>query len=384
MKLKEVVMKKNHIMGAISIIALSLAAKPQKTKDVVEMYQSMPADEKIAHVTTVNYRDDLGVITSDASPKLNKAHGYMSASALLMNILTDAQDVSLFSYNQTVDNLMTNDNGYQNNNWGWNWGVKATIGFRVCEDAWDLSFNFAYLQATKRQHNQAQDVSSPTKSIYPLSGVLTTLSFNNKYYPNASLQSDFDSFKLRNNFNIYDSNIDLAREFFVSKKLSLKPIAGIKGTLIEQKAYIRFVNGGGLQNGTFTNKNNYWGVGPQAGAGFRFGFSRHVSLNCQIDGALLWGQIRNKQMYLNYSTTIPPFPLNSTYKANRYQLVPNFNIYAGFVFDTNFSHDTKNIAFNVGYENRYFLNSIDTANSVTRAKGSTSLQGFTAGLTYSY
>lgn len=383
MKLKEVVMKKNHIMSAISIIALSLAAKPQKNKDIVEMYQSMPTDEKITHITTVNYRDDLGVITSDASPKLNKAHGYMSASALLMNILTDAQDVSLYTLKQQTDTLVTEKNGYQNNNWGWNWGVKATIGFRVSEDAWDLSFNFAYLQATKRQHNRANTTSTPTKSIYPLSGVLTTLSFNNKYNP-VTTQSEFDSFSLRNNFNIYDSNIDLAREFFVSKKLSLKPIAGIKGTLIEQKAYIRFVNGMPNPNGTFTNKNNYWGVGPQAGAGIRFGFSRHVSLNCQLDGALLWGQIRNKEMYLNYTTGAPPFPLNNTYKANRYQLVPNFNIYAGFVFDTNFSHDTKNIAFNVGYENRYFLNSIDTANSVTRAKGSTSLQGFSAGLTYSY
>lgn len=384
MQLKEVFMKKNYIMGAISIIALSIAAKPQKHTDIVEMYQSMPADEKIAHVTTINYRDDFGLITSDASPKLNKAHGYMSASALLMNILTDAQDVSLYTLNQTSSTALTEANGYQNNKWGWNWGVKATIGFRVSDDAWDLSFNFAYLQATKRQHNQAQDLSSPTKSIYPLSGVLTTLSFNNKYNLVATNQSDFESFKLRNNFNIYDSNIDLAREFFVSKKLSLKPIAGIKGTLIEQKAYIHFVNGNGSQDGTFTNKNNYWGIGPQAGAGIRFGFSRHVSLNCQIDGALLWGQIKNRQMYLNYTATNPALPLDSTYKANRYQLVPNFNIYAGFIFDTNFSHDTKNIAFNIGYENRYFLNSIDTANSVTRAKGSTSLQGFTAGLTYSY
>jgi Legionella pneumophila major outer membrane protein precursor len=384
MKLNEVFMKKNHIMGAITLIALSFAAKPFNKTDIVEMYKQMPADEKLAHITTVNYRDDLGVITSDASPNLNKAHGYMSASALLMNILTDAQDVSLYTYENTSVTPVTKENGYQNNNWGWNWGVKAALGFRVCDDGWDLSFNFAYLQATKRQHNQANS-STPVKTIYPLSGVLTTLSFNNRYNQAATNQTAFDSFKLRNNFLIYDSNIDLAREFFVSKKLSLKPLAGIKGTLIEQKAYINFINGATAnQLGTFTNKNNYWGVGPQAGAGIRFGFAKHMSFNCQLDGALLWGQIRNKEMYLNYTAEAEPVALNCTYKANRYQLVPNFNIYAGFIFDTNFSHDTKNIAFNVGYENRYFLNSIDTANSVTRAKGSTSLQGFTAGLWYSY
>lgn len=378
-------MKKNHIMGAISLIALSLAAKPLNKKDTVEMYQQMPVEEKISHVTTVNYRDDLGIVTSDASPKLHKVHGYASASALLMNVLTDAQDVSLYTYDNSTSSPQTQTSKYQNNNWGWNWGVKAALGFRVCDDAWDLSLNFAYLQSTKRQSNQADTTSSTTKAIYPLSGLLTTLSFNNQYYPSESSQTAFDSFNLKNNFIIYDSNIDLAREFFVSKKLSLKPLAGIKGTLIEQKAFINFVNGSSAdQAGTFSNKNNYWGVGPQAGAGIRFGFSKHVSLNCQIDGALLWGQILNKEVYSNYTAESVPTPLVSSYKANRYQLVPNFNVYAGFIFDTNFSHDTKNIAFNIGYENRYFLNSIDSANGVNRAKGSTSLQGFTAGLSYSY
>lgn len=377
-------MKKNQIMAAVSLIALSFTAKPLKQTPAPCSYEQIGTDEKIDLITTVNYRDNLGVTTSDASPKLNKAHGYVSASALLMNILTDAQDVALYTYQNTSVTPQTQSNYYQNNNWGWNWGVKGALGFRVCDDGWDLSFNFAYLQATKRQNNQARS-GSPTKTIYPLSGNLTTLSFNNRYYSTQSNQSAFNSFNLRNNFIIYDSNIDLAREFFVSKKLSLKPLAGVKGTLIEQNALINFVNGTSAnQAGTFTNKNNYWGVGPQAGAGIRFGFTRYMSFNCQVDAALLWGHILNKETCSNYTAAVSPVALNTTYYANRYQLVPNFNIYAGFVFDTNCCNNTKNISFNIGYENRYFLNSIDSANTVTRAKGSTSLQGVTAGLSYSY
>lgn len=379
-------MNRNYFMSAISIIALTLAAKPlNKSQDPEEVFQQMPAEEKVAHITTVNYRNDLGIVTSDASPNLYKPHGYLTASALLMNILTDAQDVSLATLIDTNVTPETKKNNFQPNKWGWNWGVKAALGFRVCQDAWDLSFNFFYLQSTQRQHNRADLTKVPEKTIYPLSGVLQTLSFNNRYYPNESKQTPFASFKLQNNFIIYDSNIDFARECFLSKRLSIKPVAGIKGTLIEQKAYLNFINGESAdQLGTFSNKNNYWGVGPQAGAGLRFGFSKHASFNCQFDGALLWGQIRNKEIYLNYTAETTPVPLDCTYKSNRYQIVPNLNIYAGFVFDTNFSHDTKNIAFNIGYENRYFLNSIDTANGVSRAKGSTSLQGGTAGLTYSY
>lgn len=380
-------MKNKQLMIAISVVAISLSFKPLNKNETSDnqsaevIYQEIPVEQKVDQVTTITYRDNLGIVTSDASPKLKDGHAYLSASALFWNILTDAQDASMYTYSQETSSTLTQKNYYQSNKWGWNWGVKAALGYRVCSDGWDLSFNFAYLQSTQRQRNNTMG----GKTLYPLSGLLTTLSFNNLYNKAATGQTNFASMRLKNNFNLYDSNIDLAREFFVSKRLSLKPLAGIKGTLIEQKAYTKFTNGtNGAQGGSFTNKNNYWGVGPQAGAGVRFGFTRHISLNCQLDAALLWGQILNRQMLWNYTPSSTPKIFNSSYKANRYQVVPNVNFYAGFMFDTNFSHDTKNIAFNIGYENRYFLNSIDTVNSVTRAKGSTSLQGFSGGFTFSY
>jgi Legionella pneumophila major outer membrane protein precursor len=372
-------MKHKTLMFSISVIALSLSAKSFKNSR-----NSNQQEVTLESITTVNNRDYVGVKNASASPHLKKSHGYLSASALLWNVLTDASDVALNTQVSLTDTQETKTNFYQTNNWGWNWGVKATLGFFTSDD-WDLSFNFAYLQAVKRYHN-ALSYSPDETYTYPLSGVLQDLSTNARY--DIAGQLPFSSFYQKNNLYFYDGNINLAREFFISKKLSLKPLAGVKGSYFIQKSKIDFdtsdIDGGTFYPGTFSIKNNYWGVGPQVGSGIRFGFTRHVSLNFQLDGALLWGKVLNHEQYDNVVSTDTAKALDCSYKANRYQLVPNVNMLAAFIFDSNFSSDTKNIAFNIGYENRYFFNNVASADATQRQKGSTSFQGATAGLTFSY
>lgn len=378
MKLMGVIMENKMFMSAITVIALSLSMKPFNTKKE----QPTPVEETIQQITTTTERQEIGITTAKGSPNLKKLHGYLRAEALLWNVLTDAADISLYT-DQTSSNPVTHYNGYTTNNWGWNWGVKAAIGFD-CTDDWDFSLNFAYLQAFANYNDQAYSASGVTRTIYPLSGGLEYLSSENR--SNVNSQRPFSSFSQSNKFYFYDGSLLLARDFFVSKKLTLKPLAGAKGAYFKNTSDIDFTTSASSTSypGSFSIKNNFWGVGPQIGSGIRFAFSRHFSLAGQVDGALLWGKVLNKEYYSSFTNVSQIVAINSNYAGNRYQMVPNINMVLGFVFDSNFAKNTKNIAFNISYENRYFFDNISTANITSRQKGSTSLQGLSTGLTFSY
>lgn len=376
-------MNNKRYMVAISIIALSLSAK-NGTKP-------LSTDDIVAAVTTTTNRDQVGVQTAPAAPNLNHFRGYASLSALVWNVLQDAADIA---YSDQFINQTSNIQELINTqtvDWGWNMGVKGSLGFRVSNDAWDLSLNFAYLQAKRRFVNPflgAAQVGNTLYALYPVSGILESLSIINS---RANQTFDFATYNQSNWLQFYDGNIDLAREYFISKKLSLKPIAGAKGTYIHQRSYIDYTAvliGQSPANvtGNLTINNDFWGVGPQLGSGMRFGFTKHVSLDCQLDAAMLWGKILTKQnletQSFNGQSLLVPF--YSPIRGNKYQMVPNLNVLVGFTFDSNFSSNSKNIAFNISYENRYFWNNLGTIGALSRQKGSTSFQGLTTGLQLSY
>jgi hypothetical protein len=359
-------LEKKYIMAIASVVALSMSATSFNKKN-----KPLTTDQKVEAVTVIDNRKHIAIKTAQASPVLEKNHGYMQASALLWNILTDASDIAL---NSVVSAPNVTNYSYQDNNWGWNWGVKAALGFH-CADDWDFSLNFAYLQST-RHYYSSPSVDGTLNQTNLLSGIFQSYPYN------TSTDASISTYQQKNHFVYYDGGLNFAREFFVSKKLSLKPIAGAKGVYFVQTSNIDY-NYTTLDTspGSLYIKNNYWGAGPQLGSGVRFGFTRHFSLDCQFDGALLWGQALNKEN-LEYTDLLVSTTEN--YNANRYQLVPNINFLAGFTFDANFAKNTKNIALFLGYENRYFFNNMNASNVTARQVGSTSMQGFNAGLTFSY
>jgi hypothetical protein len=334
------------IIGA-GLVALSLSAIPlfksnnsnnENLFPLATTYSS-PAPKSTPHKEPLNnhpYNNDL-----------RTENGYLFASALLWNVLTDAQDVALSNSGQS----------YLPYNWGWNWGFKGAIGFRGHEDNWDFSINAAYLQAF-------YNTSLNSNSILPNIGYAVS------------------PLKQSNSFYYYDGSLLIAREFNISQQLSFLPLAGAKGAYFQQKASI----GLGVPNPAtppyainILLKNYYWGVGPQVGSALVFKFVDHFAFNAQLDAALLWGKIQAEKNTTNNDTT------TKSISGSKYQVVPNFNILVGFIFDWNLCEDTMNLALNLAYECRYFLNNTDTAASnFSRQKGSTSLQGANAGLVFSY
>lgn len=375
--------KKYIIAGSLLATILVASMKhgedsSYSSQDHSSMIKECPSPKDSADtlkkITTCTNRNTIGVTTAPASPILQKPTGYFSIDALLMNVSYDWNDV----YNKINDDFdaLTASGSFDSSahpyEFGWNWGVQAAAGFRVSPDAWDLNLDFTYLTASKTNRAQSTPGSSEVIS-------------NNGYFGTImGIRTPFSEFKQTSQFTYYDGDINLSREFFVSKRLSLMPYAGAKGVYVAQNFSIHgttFFDADNLfPNSSSYLKNNYWGVGPQVGTGIRFGFTKHFSLNFQVDGALLWGKVFSSQ-----KINIPDASYgNLNLYGNRYQVVPNANVLANFIYDINACDDKVNFALHFGYESRYYFSNLQANTILNRSSGSTSIQGFNLGLRASY
>jgi hypothetical protein len=76
-------------------------------------------------------------------------------------------------------------------------------------------------------------------------------------------------------------DLDLGREFFVSKRLTLRPFIGIRSGWVRQRQRTTFGQAVSTttQNGSYLQgKSNFWGIGPRAGLNTEWGLGRGISL----------------------------------------------------------------------------------------------------------
>jgi hypothetical protein len=366
--------KKKFIVAG-SLLAVTLMASmshndssysSQDHSKMVKDSSSPKENSKILKkITTRNNRDTLGVTTAPASPVLQKPTGYVSIDALLMNVYYDQNSANTISQVGITEVGKVKSEPYE---FGWNWGVQASAGFRVSPDAWDLNFDFTYLNAT-RSKNLATSATN--------SRIVSNLGLFNSFF---SAEFTFGQLNQKNSFTYYDGDINLSREFFVSKRLSLMPYAGAKGVYIQQRFKLNGQEVDTNYSISSSLNNNFWGVGPQIGSGLRFGFTKHFSLDFLVDGALLWGYVHNNQQLTSPQSALDSINL----KSNRYQVVPNANILADIVYDINFANDKANFAIRFGYETRYYFSNFVSNALFTQQSSATSIQGFNLGVKFTY
>jgi hypothetical protein len=101
------------------------------------------------------------------------------------------------------------------------------------------------------------------------------------------------SAKWKLDYNTVD--MEVGRNFFISKKITLRPHVGVRGAWIHQKynteyGGMAFDGAPGLVgNESMHAKNNFSGVGIRGGADFLWHFDSHWSLFSDLSAALFYG-----------------------------------------------------------------------------------------------
>jgi hypothetical protein len=274
-------------------------------------------------------------------------------------------DVLLWQASESgLEYAIKNNNGteYVNNgrilkpHFEWDWGFKLAAGYNMPHDGWDL-----FLQWTRfYTDNDSNGTSSnSTGTIFP--------AFANQAVPSTSttsnltpISSGFEGvgayWKLR--LNLLD--LEMGREFYVSKWLTLRPHAGLRSAWIRQKLNVHYTNGH-LADGqapvaaqiTTHNKNNFWGMGLRAGLDGNWGLGNGFSIFSDLAAAILLGHFKVVQYEFDTVSTPASTRLNVSEKYRVARTTLDLDM--GLRYEHSFADDSYALMIQLGWEQHMFF-----------------------------
>lgn len=179
--------------------------------------------------------------------------------------------------------------GYvKNPEFKYEFGFKIGLGCNLSHDGWDASLSWTWFRdrASSSISNDDGDDTLFTTFISP-----TVVSATNVNGP-AIAQSASSHWHLR--LDLLD--IEMGREFYTGKWLTLRPFFGLRSAWVRQKYHVDYDNVSTLffSSGIFSEydihmTNDYWGFGPRIGLNGHWGFGDGWSLYGNAGISLLYG-----------------------------------------------------------------------------------------------
>ncbi len=268
----------------------------------------------------------------------------------------------------------------------WEWGLKAGVGYNFAYDGWELFLNYTWLNGHGSEHTSA----GQTDSVIPLRAAGTITEPDGYFAFCKTAKSQFD-------FSYNSLDLELARHFFISENLSLRPFAGLKAAWIDLEQISRYYGGepNGMALGIGANTvhvkddSNFWGVGPRIGLGSKWHLGKGFSLFGDFSGALVYGcfDVDHKE---RYSLRTETNYIDIGDKTHAFS--PNVQMQLGIGYDTYVNCDRNHLTIRLSFDSQYWwgvnkmfkvddiINTSNAAVRYERISEDASLQGLTLDL----
>jgi len=253
----------------------------------------------------------MGVVNPNARPEIDDARGFATAEVLFWKVTEDGlaygienQEVPVLA---TAGVSATSSSGFynakvRNPDFDWDVGFRVGLGYNLTHDGWDLYATWTYLRNNSSTHDDA-DSGSDSERFYTLhsasvgtpGGTIPTTP-QRPFYRSADV-------KWTVRLNIID--VELGREFYTSKFLTLRPFVGVRAAAFNQSYNIDY------HGGTFVDvssnasleevnmKNNFFGVGLRAGLNSQWMFTQEWSFYGNAAISLVYGRFEIDQEEFN-------------------------------------------------------------------------------------
>lgn len=292
-------------------------------------------------------------------------------------------------------------------------GFKAGFGLDFCHDGWDLFAEYTWYRLTTSKKSSAPQFPNTQESTaniigltlvdpyWGLNGTSDVIGQNQIFGFNAagtaiislpqSIVYGNVKGKWRLNFNAV--NLELGRNFYISRRVMLRPHFGLKGSWQKQNLSVALTNGISNINATFAfspTHNRYmnqkltdWGIGPRAGINTSWHFSREFSFlgNIALTGLFEHFSVKRFDFALVPPTGTPANTSNSfVHLKNTFSTIePVIEWMLGFRWESWFRCDQYHFSLDAGWEEQIWFgqNQFLRNRAMESPEGNLSLAGLT-------
>ena len=304
-----------------------------------------------------------GMVNPPARPTQKNCWGaYVTVDPLLLEAHENGLGIAVKTKNTT--SFFGGHDKVKNPNFNWDWGFRVGLGLNLPHDGWDL-----YLNWTRFHTNAKRAVNAPQGgTLYPVA-----------IHPGSVAGALLTADKARYHWHLRLNEIDLelGREFFVSKWLTMRPFAGMRTAWIDQRDETTLQ---GLHSDPnrpnkreLNRKNNYWGLGIRGGLDTQWGLGCGWSIFANYSASLLYGRfsVDVKQYSINaLGVRTTNVDVGNPFRLGR--AITDFIL--GVRYDYMFCNERYHIGIQVGWEQQMFYGQ----NQFTRFVDDTAMGAFVA------
>lgn len=283
-----------------------------------------------------------------ARPSIKKGYDvWIKGDALVWQAAEDGLTY-LYSGNQTRRDLHTVS-------FDWDWGFRLGAGYNTPKDGWDidLSWTRIYNQAHGHQNSHSSNTLFPawTVAANPFAGTI--------HHAKAHLH-----------IHLNQIDLDLGREFYVSKSLTVRPFAGLRTDWISQH-YTIHMKGVATSDASFLEqtahlKSKFWGFGFAAGLGTEWWIKGGWALYGDAAMSLLMGFFDIDQKGSQNAVNV--WSQDKNFRSGKAIL----DLGLGFKWATLLHDNRFGLTFKAGYEYHLYFNQ----NQFVASTGNTALELF--------
>ena len=302
-----------------------------------------------ADVQKQQQKGSLGMITPPVNPAVQGVDFSFGIEALYMRATEDSSSVGIHAPASYVypQSYRTVEQQYD-----WTWGVRVDAGYAMDHDGWDFQAAWTWFNS----HHE-HDRTDATGAGFYTSVAPTSLASS----PYVNINTG--SLNSRRHLLLNVGDLDLGREFFISKWLVLRPCVGVRGVWIERHSTVKAINvlatPTGLDSTTSRtvsqNHGSYNAGGIYAGLDTQWGFGDGWSLFGTLDQALVYG--RNTVSVKEFDRTTNGADYTRYTNSDHWNTVRGITDLAmGFRWDYLFDNDRFRFRLQAAWEEHLFSN----------------------------
>lgn len=329
-------------------------------------------------------------VTPPARPDVKDgADLFITADALFWRAEEDGLEFAEETFQDTNNPANLTDGRVLNPNFDWKWGFRVGIGYNMPHDGWDLYLD--WVRFTSRNHKD-NNVNPPATPAVPTSTMFAINGSNSAGGPASNIQQAQTHWNLK--LNMLD--LELGREFFVSKWLTLRPFAGLRSAWIDQKVSNDYVleNSNGSSNTVYDldQRSRFWGMGIRAGMNTLWSLGGGWGIYANAAISLLPGRF-----HINYQqdSTVVATGIDTKHNTKNHLNVARAvtDLALGLRWDTLSCDEAYHFAIRIGFEQHHFFGQNQfrnygydsTTRPISRATiGDLSTYGITGGLEFGF